>query len=87
MILNTNLISPYIYRNVTVATGVSNTWESKQIYYNMYFINMQNIIIQVNIVTERQNLIDSENLEPLYQLLQEYVPAEKFKKKKHEILP
>lgn len=44
----------------------------------MYFINMQNIITLVNTVNQRQNLIDAENVEPLYQLLQEYVPAEKF---------
>lgn len=79
MILNTDFLSPYTYRNVTIASWISNISELKHVYYTyMYFINMQNIITLVNTVNQRQNLIDAENVEPLYQLLQEYVPAEKF---------
>lgn len=46
---------------------------------------MQNIIMSVNTVTERQDLTDIEDVEPLYQLLQKQFPTEKLKKK-HEML-
>lgn len=65
-----NLISPYTYRNLTVAKVVSITSELKQVYYKMYFTNIQNIIKTVNIVIERQGLTHTEDVEPLYQLMQ-----------------
>lgn len=49
------LISPYIYRNLTVARLISINADLKQVYYKMYFINGQNIIMTVNIVIGRQD--------------------------------
>lgn len=36
----------------------------------MYFTSSQNIIKTVTIVIERQDLTDTEDVEPLYQLMQ-----------------
>lgn len=55
--IDDNLISPYIYRNLTVATVVSNSSKLKEVCNKMYFI-MQNIIMTVNIVVQRQDLTD-----------------------------
>lgn len=69
--MDDNLISPYIYRNITVPTVVFITSELKQVYCNeMYFINMQNIVMTVNTVIEREDITDTQDVEPLYQLLQ-----------------
>lgn len=68
--IDDNLISPYIYRNLTVATVVSNSSELKQVCYKMYFITMPNIVMTVNIVIQTQDLTDTDCVELLYQLLQ-----------------
>lgn len=59
--IHDNLISPY--KNSNSCNIVLTHSELKQVYYKIYFTNVQNTIMTVGIVIDRQDLIDSKDVE------------------------
>lgn len=86
--IHDNLISPYENSNICNIVFIHS--ELKQIYYKIYFTNVQNTIRTADVVIDRQDLTDKKDVETLICYCKYWFPLrkkKKTKKKKHKILP